>query len=134
MVYEPQASDNEGSSAALARTRPTELGAGDELIECVDALIVATSNHWDAPAMGDGDYFLDADIAILGAQPGIYDRYADDIRAEYSFAPDLAYRAGRSHFLSKAIERQRLFRTAEFETSFGAMARANMRGELARLS
>ena len=134
VVYEPQASDNEARSAALARVRLTELGAASDLIECVDMLILATRNHWEAPAMGDGDYFLDADIAILGAPPSVYDRYADDVRSEYSFAPDPMYRAGRSRFLSGAIERQRLFRKPEFEAAYGSAARKNMRRELSRLS
>ena len=133
IVYEPQASDNEARSAALARARLVDLGAGNAAIETVDRLILATRNHWDAPPMGDGDYFLDADIAILGAPPSVYDRYAHDVRAEYSFA-DPVYRAGRSRFLASAIQRQPLFRKPEFETAYAAMARANMRRELARLS
>src|SRR5690349_18119750 len=133
VVYEPQASDNEARSAALARVRLTELGAASDLIERVDMLILATRNHWEAPAMGDGDYFLDADIAILGAPPSLYDRYADDVRFEYSFAPDPMYRTGRSRFLSKAIERQCLFRKPEFEAAYGSAARENMRRELSRI-
>jgi predicted metal-dependent HD superfamily phosphohydrolase len=133
VVYEPQASDNEARSAALARARLTEMGAAHDLVGRVDMLILATRNHWEGPTMGDGDYFLDADIAILGAPQSVYDQYADDFRAEYSFAPDPMYRAGRSQFLSKAIERQALFRKAEFEAAYGAAARENMRRELGRL-
>lgn len=134
VVYEPQASDNEARSAALARERLTEFGASTALINTVEALILATRNHWDAPAMGDGDYFLDADIAILGAPQSVYDHYAADVRAEYSFAPEPLYRAGRSHFLAKAAQRTPLFRRPEFETAYGATARANMRRELASLT
>jgi len=133
VVYEPKASDNEGRSAALARARLTEMGAAQDLIEPLDLLILATRNHWEGPTMGDGDYFLDADIAILGAPPSLYDQYAEDVRAEYSFAPEPMFRAGRSQFLSKAIERQPLFRRPEFEAAYGAAARENMRRELVRL-
>jgi predicted metal-dependent HD superfamily phosphohydrolase len=132
-VYDPQASDNEGRSAALAKAELKALGAADDLITQVVQLILATSHHWDSPAMGDGDYFLDADIAILGASPSAYDRYADDVRAEYAFAPDAAFRAGRARFLSNAMARPRLFRTPAFEAAYTDAARDNMRRELGRL-
>lgn len=134
VVYDPHASDNEARSAELARARLTDLGAASDLIENVSKLILATRNHWESPTMGDGDYFLDADIAILGAPPDVYDRYAENVRAEYSFAPDALYRAGRSHFLTAAIDRQPLFRKQAFEAVYGAAARANMRRELVQLS
>jgi predicted metal-dependent HD superfamily phosphohydrolase len=70
-VYEAKASDNDARSAALAQARLTELGATLDQVERVGALILATRNHWEAPDMGDGDYFLDVDIAILGAPPSI---------------------------------------------------------------
>jgi predicted metal-dependent HD superfamily phosphohydrolase len=134
VVYEPTASDNEARSAALARARLNEFGADPAIVDSVEALILATRNHWQAPAMGDGDYFLDGDIAILGAPTDIYDRYAADVRVEYSFAPDPLYRAGRSKFLSQAIVIEPLFRTTEFEKAYEETARANMRRELERLS
>jgi predicted metal-dependent HD superfamily phosphohydrolase len=83
--------------------------------------------------MDEGDVFLDADIAILGTPPEIYDQYAANMRFEYAFAPDDAYRMGRSHFLSNAMTRAPIFRTAEFEAAYGDAARANMRREFERL-
>ena len=134
VVYEPQASDNEAASAHLACTRLTTLGAKADLVDEVAELILATRNHWQGPSRGNGDYFLDADIAILGAPREAYDRYAADVRIEYGFAADPVYRAGRSAFLSHAIARQPLFRTTAFEAAYGAQARANMQRELKRLN
>lgn len=134
IVYDPAAHDNEARSAALAHARLTGLGAAVQLIERIETLILATRNHWDAPPMGDGDYFLDADIAVLGAPPAVYDQYSEDVRAEYSLIPGPIYRAGRSQFLSQAVARVKLFRTPEFESAFGAAARLNLHRELARLA
>lgn len=132
-IYDPQARDNEDRSADLAREHLAQLGASAALIQTTANLILMTKNHWSGPSAGDGDYFLDADIAILGAPAQVYDRYAADVRLEYSWAPDPTYRAGRSAFLQAALTRPRLFRTDAFETAYGQQARINMRDELASL-
>jgi predicted metal-dependent HD superfamily phosphohydrolase len=133
-IYDPQARDNEDRSADLARAHLAELGAPASLIQTTANLILMTKNHWSGPSAGDGDYFLDADIAILGSPSAVYDRYAADVRQEYAWAPDPAYRTGRSSFLQAALTRPRLFRTDAFETAYGQQARINMRKELASLA
>lgn len=133
-VYDATRSDNEERSAELARENLSHLSAGAALVEDVVRLIHATKNHWNGPSTGEGDFFLDADIAILGAPPNIYDQYTIDVRQEYAWAPDPAYRAGRSAFLTAAIARERLFRTDAFESTYAAQARENMKRELASLS
>ncbi len=133
-IYDPQARDNEERSADLARTHLTQLGVDPAKIEETCRIILMTRNHWEGGSAGDGDYFLDADIAILGAKPEIYDTYARNVRQEYAWAPDDAYRAGRSAFLTKALTWPRLFRTNVFETTYGDQARENMRRELTALN
>lgn len=133
-IYDPTRKDNEDLSASLAARHLSTFPLPASLVEQVCGLIVATRNHWDAPPMGDGDYFLDADIAILGAPDPIYDAYTAAVRQEYSWAPDDAFRAGRSAFLNSALGRTRLFRTDVFEATYAEQARANMRRELAALS
>lgn len=133
-VYDPQARDNEERSAGLAREHLAQLGAPAALIQTTANLILMTKNHWTGPSAGDGDYFLDADIAVLGAPAKVYNRYVADVRQEYSWAPDPAWRAGRSTFLQAALTRPRLFRTDAFETSYGQQARLNMDRELESLS
>jgi predicted metal-dependent HD superfamily phosphohydrolase len=134
VVYNPQARDNEERSSDLAGEHLIRLGATTELIEQTCTIILMTKNHWNGPSIGEGDYFLDADIAILGAPPGVYDTYAANVRQEYAFASDDAYRAGRSAFLKSALARSRLFRTLVFETTYAAQARANMQREIASLA
>jgi predicted metal-dependent HD superfamily phosphohydrolase len=132
-IYDPRARDNEEQSARLACTHLGEAGAPSNLIDAVAALILATRDHWSGPAMGEGDYFLDADIAILGAPPDLYDSYATGVRTEYAWATDEAFRFGRRAFLASALQRPRLFRTDAFEAAFAGPARANMQRELDRL-
>jgi predicted metal-dependent HD superfamily phosphohydrolase len=133
-IYDPQARDNEERSSDLAGEHLIRLGAPTELIEQTCTIILITKNHWDGPSVGDGDYFLDADIAILGAPPAVYDAYAANVRQEYAFAPDDAFRAGRSAFLKSASARPRLFRTDVFEATYASQARANMQRELTTLT
>lgn len=133
-VYDPTKHDNEDQSAILAREHLTRLSASAGLIDETCRLILTTKNHWDGPSAGDGDHFLDADIAILGAPPAVYDAYATGVRQEYAWAPEPAYRAGRSAFLTKALARPRLFRTDAFENAYAAQARANMQRELSSLA
>lgn len=132
-IYVPGEGDNEEKSAALARLRLDEMGADTKLSNQVSDIILATRNHWEGRSMGDGDYFLDADIAILGAPPKIYERYALDVRVEYSYLDDTNFRNGRTAFLRAALSRPRLFRTDIFHCTFDEVARANMTGELSRL-
>lgn len=133
-IYDPTAKDNEERSAVLARNDLTRLGAPADVIDDVVAIILATKNHWAGPSLGEHDLFLDADIAILGAPPAVYDAYTTAVRKEYSWAPDDAFHAGRSAFLTNALTWPRLFRTATFETAYTEQARANMRRELAALT
>ncbi|HEX5006315.1 MAG TPA: hypothetical protein VFV70_04335 [Hyphomonadaceae bacterium] len=133
-IYDPRTRDNEERSAELAREHLTRLGAPAALIQTTANLILMTKNHWSGPSAGDGDYFLDADIAILGAPPQVYDRYAADVRHEYAWALDPAWRAGRSAFLRAAVARPRLYRTDAFETAYAQQARINMHTELVSLS
>jgi len=133
-IYDPTAKDNEERSAELARGHLKHLGAPTELIEETAAIILMTKNHWAGGSAGDGDYFLDADIAILGAPPDTYDAYAAGVRQEYSWVPDEAFCAGRSAFLTSALTWPRLFRTDTFETAYAAQARANMQRERTMLT
>lgn len=133
-IYDPKASDNEEQSAHLARCVLLGLRASESLVDQTTDLILKTKRHWDSGGAGvEGDAFLDADIAILGAPPHIYDAYASDVREEYLWAPDDLYKQGRSAFLRSAIARERLFRTDAFEAGYAAQARENMARELARL-
>lgn len=132
-VYDPRAKSgaNERDSAELARTLA---GANDRVVE----LILATARHGSidpSVAATDPDlaHFLDADTAILGAEPARFDRYDEQIRFEYGHVPDDAYRLGRGGFLRSMLARERIYLTEYFHGRLDAAARANLGRALARL-
>lgn len=91
-VYEPTADHkiNEERSAQLAESMlPTVLGTAD--VDKVAAYIRATAEHQISQNDSDLNFFLDADLTILGAAPDRYDRYAAAVRAEYAHVPDEFY-------------------------------------------
>lgn len=136
-VYDPRAKDNEELSAQLLeREAVNELDKND--IDFAAAIIRATATHAltaDLTTEDEADMalFLDMDLSILGAPESVFDRYEQDIRAEYSFVPEEAYRAGRGAVLKRFLERQRIYFTDAAHAAWDEAARANMRRALVGL-
>ena len=134
-VYDPAARDNEARSAALLRAEMTGLVDAACLSAAV-LMVERTADHLlpaDLPdrQVVDCAYFLDLDLAILGAPPAEYDRYEADIAREYLpvFGAD-AYRTGRREFLRGQLGRARLFHTEMFHAALDGRARRNIRRAL----
>lgn len=132
-VYRPGRRDNEARSAALARAALEDLGLGRLGARAVD-LVLATRTHRadlaDVPAL----LLLDADLAILGAEPGAYAWYADAVRREHRALPDRLWARGRRAFLAGMLGRPAIFATAHFAARYERRARENLAAELSRLS
>ncbi|MCP4810599.1 MAG: TetR family transcriptional regulator [Proteobacteria bacterium] len=122
-VYEPLAKDNEERSAQLA------LAAGCS--PRVAELIRWTARHGEALEVdADSGHFLDADMAILAARPARFDRYMDEVHAEFTaFVPAALYTAGRRRFLQGLLERP-VFLTRTFSESLEGRARSNLERSL----
>ena len=75
------------------------------------------------------NFFHDLDLAILGSSKVTYQEYATDIRREYEHMSDDEFAAGRSSFLTKMIEKQKIFQTDVFHDLFEETARENMRDD-----
>ena len=73
------------------------------------------------------------DLAILGAEPAIFDAYEKAVRLEYGWVEEPMWRAGRSAVLKTFLARPRIFHTAEFQKRFEAQARHNIQRSLAAL-
>jgi predicted metal-dependent HD superfamily phosphohydrolase len=131
-VYDPRAADNEEQSAALAAALLGQLKLPADLIERVQALVLATKTHQAQDV--DAAVLLDADLAILGAEPAEYARYAGAIRQEYAWVADDAYRQGRRQVLKGFLQRPRIYRTDEMFQTHEAAARRNVTQEVAQLS
>lgn len=132
VVYVPGRPDNEARSAARARAALGPLGLG-RLAPRVAELVLATRRHRAAPGDLPAALFLDADLAILGAEPSAYLAYAGAVRREFRSVPGLLYVRGRRRFLAAQLARPAIFQTRHFRDRYEAAARENLAAELARL-
>ena len=113
-----------GCSPSSAGTRPAGRRSA--------TLVRATAAH---AATDDADtaVLLDADLAVLGAEPAAYQAYVTGVRAEYAHvdADDVARRPGR--VLRDLLAHRPLYATAPGRARWEAGPRANMAAELAAL-
>jgi predicted metal-dependent HD superfamily phosphohydrolase len=134
-VYEPLRSDNEAKSAELARAFLSETTLEPARQERVAFLIERTHDHTQPQPPDDTDllFFLDADLAVLGAPADRYQEYARQVRQEYRMVPDFLYRRGRRKVLEKMLAAPLLYRTPAFREQLEAAARRNLAQELGEL-
>ncbi|MDG4875682.1 hypothetical protein P9273_11295 [Mesorhizobium sp. WSM4935] len=136
-IYDSRAKDNEAKSAELAEKRLAGRVAPHRLAR-IAAMINATATHQlpafrDEDALKDAAFLLDMDLAILGAEPAVFDAYEKAIRLEYGWAEEPMWRAGRSAVLQNFLARPHIFRTTEFRDRFEAQARENLSRSLQAL-
>ena len=140
-VYDARRRDNESKSAVLLREFCVDAeacGAGAVLgadIETASDWIERTASHHtaDSATVGDLAFFLDFDLAVLGASHAQYARYAECIRLEYHHVPWRDFKQGRSAVLARFAEVQQLFFTDSFRAAREAAARTNIACELEHL-
>ena len=133
-VYDPRSTTNEHDSAVLARRVLADCGWEPARVERVATLIELTAGHHPAGDTDLGaDILLDADLAILGAEPADYRAYVTGVRAEYAHVDDDAWRVGRAAVLRSFLERPAIYRTTSMQAARERRARANLSAELADL-
>lgn len=134
-IYVPTTTDNEARSAVLAVADAADIGWSADRCAMVHRLIMATAHT--LPGEGQVDaataVLLDADLAILGADPADYAAYVRGVRAEYSHVDDEGWRAGRAAVLRAFLAQRVLYRTVYLRAEREHRARANMAAELAAL-
>ena len=133
-VYDPQRSDNEARSAALARAELSALGWAAEDIERVAALVLATRHHDAEADDSDAWLFLDLNLSVLAQSPVHYAAYSAGVRAEYGGVDVTRYRVGRAAVLGSFVERDAIYRTPELHAAWEAAARTNLLVELSALA
>jgi predicted metal-dependent HD superfamily phosphohydrolase len=129
-VYDPRRSDNEECSALLAERVLAELGVPGERVVAVARLVRSTAHH-----AGDADdevMLADADLAVLGADPAVYQAYAVGVRGEYAHIDDATWRTGRAAVLDSFLGRDAIYVTPAMRPR-QARARANLAAERASL-
>jgi predicted metal-dependent HD superfamily phosphohydrolase len=130
-VYEPGAADNEGRSAKLAAEVLTDWQVPADRVAHVHGLVLATAHH--LPETSDEAVLVDADLAILAADPDTYQVYTRAVRVEYGHLDEAEWRAGRAAFLTGMLDRDPLYVTRTMRRRGEAAARRNLTGELERL-
>lgn len=136
-VYDASRSDNERVSAEYAKRRLPELGWTPARIAHVASLVEATREHAVAPDAAfthDASLLIDADLAVLGAEPAGYQAYVNGVRQEYRFVDDDAWRTGRARVLRSFLDRDRIYRTPTANVRWEHRARANVTAELSQLA
>jgi predicted metal-dependent HD superfamily phosphohydrolase len=134
-VYEPTYPANERASARLAQRDLTSIGWDADAIERVASMIEATEHGTieSGGVTGDTAVLLDADLAVLGADPAGYSTYVTGVRAEYRHVTDDEWRTGRAEVLEGFLERPTIYSTPTAHDRWETRARANLTSELASL-
>jgi predicted metal-dependent HD superfamily phosphohydrolase len=131
-IYDAGRRDNEARSAELA-VEHIGRWLSDQGINAarVAELINLTARHGQfAPGDVDRDasLFLDCDMAILGAEPAVFDAYDRGIATEYrGHVPAWLFKLNRRRFLKGLLGRERIFLSDYFHANFDKQARINLR-------
>jgi predicted metal-dependent HD superfamily phosphohydrolase len=131
--YNTLKNDNEEKSALIAVKKLSVLQLNAEQITRCRQHILATKGH-QVSADADTNYFTDADLSILGADAESYRSYANNIRKEYRYYPDLIYKPGRRKVLDFFLQMPRIFKTGHFFALYESNARRNLAQELLTLN
>ncbi|KAA2255494.1 HD domain-containing protein [Solihabitans fulvus] len=133
VVYDGEPGTDERRSAEWARRHLAEAGVAEDDVAEVERLVLATLSHRAAPEDLRALVLLDADLAVLGADPESYERYRLAVRAEYARFDDAAWAAGRSSVLADLAARNPLYATEPARARWDAAARRNLAHELTAL-
>lgn len=128
--YSPLRGDNEARSAGYAEQRLLQWKADSNLITKVVLLINETWQHAYRGADNELKIFLDADMAILGADVTTYKAYTEAVRKEYNVFPDILYNKGRRDFIKKTLAEAHVYHSEFFRARLEQQARINLQTEL----
>ena len=134
VVYDGRPGDDERRSASWARDWLTRAGVAQAHVVRAGDLVLATVTHLAPPQDLTAWALLDADLAILGGDPGTYDRYRTAVRDEYAALDEPAWRAGRAAVMTELLARDPLYGTGAARQRWEAAARANIARELESLT
>lgn len=130
IIYNTQAKENEEKSAEYAGKLLPALGLTTNNISHIQNLIINTKHHQAAADDFDSQVLLDADLAILAAEPMQYQEYATAIRQEYAWVPDAEYITGRQQVLERFLQRDRIYFTPLMYATAEQSARRNLQQEV----
>jgi pantetheine-phosphate adenylyltransferase len=133
---------NEERSAERALRLADFLGLPQDFCEKVRMLILATK-HDRTVGDGDAQLLIDMDLAILGANPRVFQEYEDNVRKEYAWMHEEPLLDGRATdvFNSRRLDllrafyvRKHLYHTEHFRTKYEQVARRNLEASIQKLA
>jgi predicted metal-dependent HD superfamily phosphohydrolase len=134
VIYDPKRKDNEERSANVLIGIAALLGLNTTLADTASLDVRYTTHKAYIPNLPlSTQWVLDLDLASLGFNPKRFDVNSDQIRDEYSFVPEDAYRAGRKVILQGFLDRPRIYLTEECFARFETQARENLKRAIERL-
>jgi predicted metal-dependent HD superfamily phosphohydrolase len=94
-VYDTHRTNNEQKSAEWAWITIERLGINNDTADIVADLVRAT-RHTNEITDVDAQLIVDVDLSILGREADVFWRYEEDIRKEYAWVPEPAFRRKRT--------------------------------------
>ncbi len=131
-IYDTHASDNEERSADWAVEVLNSVGASQDAIARVRALVLATKHNTE-PQTQDARTITDIDLAILGAPTTRFDEYEAQVRQEYTWVSDAEFRQARGRILREFLARDSIYATPVLHEQFEVRARTNLTRSLQQL-
>lgn len=127
VIYDTTARDNEVRSGEFARNLLQQAGIGSVANEVIEMIMATT--HQEVPPVGDAAMVSDIDLSILVADQLEYDAYALEVRQEYSWVPEEAFRAARLKVLDSIFSEGTLFHHKDCADLWEARAQQNFMRE-----
>jgi predicted metal-dependent HD superfamily phosphohydrolase len=124
-VYKTRSKTNEEESASMARSFLDRAGAAPALGAAVREHILAT-RHDGRPERAASKWVVDIDLAVLGSERDVYDRFERDVRREYWWVPGPLFRKKRAEILRSFLDRPEIYETDRFRSELEQPARANL--------
>lgn len=131
-VHSNSTPSDEQASATLVSLLLIGHESTEDIVE-IQRLVLLTAGHHTQAGDHSGQRVCDADLSGLGADADVYRRNVAGIRAELPHLTDQEWVAGRSAFLSRFLERDRLFATDVGRQFWEESARRNLERELRNL-
>lgn len=128
VIYKVTKSNNEEISADFALKKMLQLSVPTSVIESCNNQILSTKNHL-LNENTDTNFFLDADLSVLGQDWNVYSKYYQNVRKEYSIYPEILYKLGRKKVLKHFLAMEKIFKTDYFYQKFEKNARMNLQRE-----
>lgn len=116
-------------SAQLPSTRPTNAYPTNATVAEVVRLILLTIDHQPEPRDESGVLLVDADLSILGQQPGRYLMYLNGVRAEHENLSEQSFKMARMGVVGALLSQQGLYRSQRAQHLWLDQARENLLSE-----